>query len=146
MDWTRGRTIGCGSTASVSIATADQSGHVFAVKSSELSQSESLRREQRILSTLSCPQLVAYKGCDISSENGKLLYNIFLEYAPSGIVMDAIQNHGGRLDEDMVRSYTRGIILDLEFLHSSGIVHCDIKSHNILVMDDGVKIADLGLR
>ncbi|XWS19387.1 hypothetical protein CRYUN_Cryun31cG0011400 [Craigia yunnanensis] len=144
MDWTRGRTIGRGSTATVSIATADQSGLVFAVKSAELSQSESLRREQRILSTLSCPQLVAYKGCDISSENGKLLYNLFLEYAPSGTVMDAIQNHGGRLDEAMVRSYTRGILLGLEFLHSSGVVHCDIKGQNILVTDDGVKIADLG--
>ncbi|XWS12863.1 hypothetical protein CRYUN_Cryun37aG0127000 [Craigia yunnanensis] len=144
MDWTRGRTIGRGSTATVSIATADQSGHVFAVKSSELSQSESLRREQRILSTLSCPQVVAYKGCDISSENGKLLYNLFLEYVPSGTIMDAIHKHGGCLDEAMVRSYTRGILLGLEFLHSSGIVHCDIKGQNILVTDDGVKIADLG--
>ncbi|XVE51079.1 hypothetical protein DITRI_Ditri02bG0009800 [Diplodiscus trichospermus] len=144
MEWTRGRTIGRGSTAAVSIATADHSGHVFAVKSSELSQSESLRREQRLLSTLSCPQLVAYKGCDISSENGKLLYNLFLEYAPGGTVVDAIQNHGSLLDEALVRSYTRGILLGLEFLHSSGIVHCDIKGQNVLVTGDGVKIADLG--
>ncbi|XVF27917.1 hypothetical protein REPUB_Repub14bG0150800 [Reevesia pubescens] len=144
MGWTRGRTIGRGSTATVSIATADQSGHVFAVKSSELSQSESLRREQTILSKLSCPQVVAYKGCDISSENGKLFYSLFLEYAPSGTIMDVIEKQGGCLDEAMVRSYTRGILLGLEFLHSSGIVHCDIKGQNILVTDDGVKIADLG--
>ncbi|GMI91458.1 hypothetical protein HRI_002815100 [Hibiscus trionum] len=144
MDWTRGRTIGRGSTATVSIATVDQSGHVFAVKSSELSQSESLRKEQSILSTLSCPQVVAYKGCDVSTENGKLLYNLFLEYAPSGTVTDAIHRHGGCLEEGMVRSYTRGILLGLEFLHSRGIVHCDIKGQNILVTDDGVKIADLG--
>ncbi|XWS18178.1 hypothetical protein CRYUN_Cryun32bG0020300 [Craigia yunnanensis] len=44
----------------------------------------------------------------------------------------------------MVRSYTRGILLGLQFLHSSGIVHCDIKGQNILVTNDGVKIADLG--
>ncbi|KAE8700456.1 Saposin-like aspartyl protease family protein [Hibiscus syriacus] len=144
MDWTRGRTIGRGSTAIVSIATVDQSGHLFAVKSSELSQSESLRKEQSILCTLSCPQVVAYKGCDISSENGKLLYNLFLEYSPSGTVTDAIHKHGGCLEEYMVRSYTRGILLGLEFLHSRGIVHCDIKGQNILVTDDGVKIADLG--
>ncbi|XVF40702.1 hypothetical protein PTKIN_Ptkin01aG0136100 [Pterospermum kingtungense] len=144
MDWTRGRTIGRGSAATVSIATAGQSRHVFAVKSSELSQSESLRREQRILSTLSCPQVVAYKGCDTSSENGKLLYNLFMEYAPGGTIMDAIHKHGGCLDETMVRSYARGILLGLQFLHSSGIVHCDIKGRNILVTADGVKIADLG--
>ncbi|MFQ6654644.1 hypothetical protein Gotur_025546 [Gossypium turneri] len=143
MDWTRGRTIGRGSTATVCVATVDQS-RVFAVKSSELSLSESLRKEQRILSTLSCPHVVGYKGCDISSENGKLLYNLFLEYAPSGTVMDAIQKHGGYLEEATVRSYTRGILLGLEFLHSRGIVHCDIKGQNVLVTDDGVKIADLG--
>ncbi|KAH1065945.1 hypothetical protein J1N35_030932 [Gossypium stocksii] len=143
MDWTRGRNIGRGSTATVCVATVDQS-RVFAVKSSELSQSESLRKEQRILSTLSCPHVVGYKGCDISSENGKLLYNLFLEYAPSGTVMDAIQKHGGYLEEATVRSYTRGILLGLEFLHSRGIVHCDIKGQNVLVTDDGVKIADLG--
>ncbi|XP_022777423.1 mitogen-activated protein kinase kinase kinase 18-like [Durio zibethinus] len=144
MDWTRGRTIGRGSTATVSIATANLSGHVFAVKSSELSQSESLRREQSILSKISCPQVVAYEGFDISSESGTLLYNLFLEYAPNGTIMDAIHKHGGCLDEAMVRSYTRGILLGLDFLHSSGIVHCDIKGQNILVTDDGVKIADLG--
>ncbi|XVE87752.1 hypothetical protein DITRI_Ditri19aG0013000 [Diplodiscus trichospermus] len=144
MDWTRGRTIGRGSTATVSLATVDQSGHVFAVKSSELSQSESLRREQTILSTISCPHVVAYKGCDISFENGKLLYNVFLEYAPSGTVMDAIQKSAGYLDEATVRSYTRGILLGLEYLHSCGIVHCDLKGQNVLVTDDGVKIADLG--
>ncbi|GMI93298.1 hypothetical protein HRI_002999100 [Hibiscus trionum] len=144
MDWTRGRTIGRGSTATVSVATDNHSGHVFAVKSSELSQSECLRREQSILSTLSCPQIVAYKGCDISFENGKLLYNLFMEYAPNGTVTDAIQKHGGRLDEATVRSYTRGILSGLGFLHGNGIVHCDIKGRNILVTDDGVKIADLG--
>ncbi|KAE8656525.1 invertase/pectin methylesterase inhibitor family protein [Hibiscus syriacus] len=144
MDWTRGRTIGRGSTATVSIATADQSGDIFAIKSSELWQSESLRKEQSILSTLSCPQVVAYKGCDISAENGKLLYNLFLEYAPSGTVTDAVHKHGRCLEEGIVRSYTHGILLGLEFLHSRGIVHCDIKGQNILVTDDGVKITDLG--
>ncbi|XP_039049560.1 mitogen-activated protein kinase kinase kinase 18-like [Hibiscus syriacus] len=144
MDWTRCRTVGRGSTATVSVATVNHSGHVFAVKSSELSLSESLRREQSILSTLSCPQIVAYKGCDTSFENGKLLYNLFMEYAPNGTVTDAIQRHGGGLDEATVRSYTRGILSGLEFLHGIGIVHCDIKGRNILVTDDGVKIADLG--
>ncbi|KAG8482068.1 hypothetical protein CXB51_027028 [Gossypium anomalum] len=145
MDWTRGRTIGRGSTAVVSVATDNYSGDVFAVKSSELYRAESLKREQRILSTLSCPHVVAYKGCDVSSENGKVLYNLFMEYAPKGTVVDAIEKHGGGLDDATVRLYTRGILLGLRFLHGNGIVHCDIKGRNILVTDDdGVKIADLG--
>ncbi|KAF2304712.1 hypothetical protein GH714_037566 [Hevea brasiliensis] len=144
MDWTRGRTIGRGSTSTVSIAALDQSGQAFAVKSAELSQSEFLQREQRILSALSCPQIIAYKGFDITRENGKLLYNIFLEYAPGGTIMDAIRKHGGWLDESFIRSYTRQILLGLHHLHSNGILHRDIKCHNILVTSDGAKIADLG--
>ncbi|XP_059437007.1 mitogen-activated protein kinase kinase kinase 18-like [Corylus avellana] len=144
MDWTRGRTIGRGSTATVSTATAHGSGRVLAVKSAELSQSEFLKREQRILSTLSCPQIVAYRGCDITCENGKLLYNIFMEYAPRGTLVDAIRSRGGGLEEAEIKAYTRNIVLGLEYLHSNGIVHCDIKCHNVLVTGDGVKIADLG--
>ncbi|KAI5570993.1 hypothetical protein BDE02_11G063700 [Populus trichocarpa] len=71
MNWTRGRTIGHGSSATVSMAKANRSGQVFAVKSAELLKSESLQREQSILSTLKCPQIVVYKGCDITNENGK---------------------------------------------------------------------------
>ncbi|XP_031274959.1 mitogen-activated protein kinase kinase kinase 18-like [Pistacia vera] len=147
MNWTRGRIIGRGSSAAVSIATDDRTGEVFAVKSAEVSNSELLKREQGILSTLMCPQIVAYKGCDISSENGKLLYNLFLEYAPGGTLIDAIHQRGGggRLDEARIRSYTRAMLQGLEYLHCNGIVHCDIKGQNVLVSNDGqAKICDLG--
>ncbi|XP_050212957.1 mitogen-activated protein kinase kinase kinase 18-like [Mercurialis annua] len=143
--WSRGRILGRGSTATVSIATAHQAGLVFAVKSAELSESEFLQKEQRILSAItSCPQIVAYKGFDVTREDGKLFYNVFLEYAPGGTLADAIREHGGCLYEDMIRSYAKNILLGLEHLHSNGIVHCDIKTRNILVSGDGLKIADLG--
>ncbi|EEF43833.1 ATP binding protein, putative [Ricinus communis] len=142
--WTRGQILGQGSQATVSIATVQQSGLAFAVKSAELSQSELLQKEQRILSTLSCPQIIAYEGYDVTREDGKLLFNIFLEYAPGGTLIDTIRKHGGFLDEGMIRSYARDILLGLHHLHSNGIVHCDIKGHNILVTSDGAKIADLG--
>lgn len=32
----------------------------------------------------------------------------------------------------------------LEYLHQNGIVHCDIKSHNILLGSSGIKISDFG--
>ncbi|KAJ6767395.1 CCR4-NOT TRANSCRIPTIONAL COMPLEX SUBUNIT CAF120-RELATED [Salix purpurea] len=144
MDWTRGQTIGRGSSATVSMARANGSGQVFAVKSAELSKSESLQKERSVLSTLRCPQIVAYKGCDITNENGKVLYNLFLEYASGGTLIDAAREGGGCLGEDTIRSHARKILLGLEYLHCNGIVHCDIKGHNILVTSDGAKIADLG--
>ncbi|KAF9672094.1 hypothetical protein SADUNF_Sadunf11G0005000 [Salix dunnii] len=144
MDWTRGQAIGHGSSATVSMAKANRSGQVFAVKSAELLKSESLQKEQSILSSLDCPQIVVYKGCDITNENGKLFYNLFLEYISGGTLIDAIREGGGCLDEAMIRLYARTILLGLEYLHCNGIVHCDIKGHNILVTGDGAKIADLG--
>ncbi|XP_059661090.1 mitogen-activated protein kinase kinase kinase 18-like [Cornus florida] len=144
MDWTRGHTIGRGSSATVSVATSHPSGDIFAVKSAELSQSQFLQREQKFLSSLGCPNMVSYKGCDITRENNKLVYNIFMEYAPGGTLTDAIRRHGGRLDESMIGYYVQQVVQGLEYLHSSGVVHCDIKCRNILIGQDGVKIGDLG--
>ncbi|KAF7811193.1 mitogen-activated protein kinase kinase kinase 18-like [Senna tora] len=144
MDWTRGPTIGRGSTATVSLASSPRSGHVFAVKSAELHRSEFLKREQGILSKLMCPQIVAYKGCDITLENDVLMYNLFMEYAPYGTLSDTVARRGSGLDEVTVRTYAHQILLGLNHLHSNGIVHCDIKGKNVLVTDHGAKIADLG--
>lgn len=144
MNWTRGQTIGHGSTATVSLATFLQSGDVFAVKSIELSQSEFLQREQKILSSINSPQIVGYRGCDITRESNKVMYNLFLEYMPGGTLTDAIQANGGRLDESMIKYYTCQIIQGLVHLHLSGLVHCDIKGRNILVGQSGAKIADFG--
>ncbi|KAM6602010.1 hypothetical protein CsatA_021619 [Cannabis sativa] len=144
MDWTRGRTIGRGSFATVSIATAHGSGEIFAVKSAELSKSESLQREQRILSALSSPKIIDYRGFNVSSENGEIMYNLCLEYADGGSLSDMISRRGGRLSQAEIKAYTREILIGLDYLHSAGVVHCDIKGRNILVTKDGLKIADLG--
>ncbi|KAF9669537.1 hypothetical protein SADUNF_Sadunf14G0117800 [Salix dunnii] len=145
MDWTRGHTIGHGSTATVSVATSIQSGDVFAVKSVELSQSEFLQREQKILSSIVSPFIVSYKGCDVTRKHNKVMYNLFLEYMPDGSLGNAIHAHdGGRLDESLIRVFTCQILQGLDYLHLNGLVHCDIKSSNILVGQSGAKIADFG--
>ncbi|XP_019193358.1 PREDICTED: mitogen-activated protein kinase kinase kinase 2-like [Ipomoea nil] len=140
MKWIRGKTIGCGSSATVSIATSWNSGETFAVKSAELSKSEFLQREQQILSSLRCPQIVEYKGCDITMEENKLMFNLLLEHMPAGTLAE----HGGRIGEARMGEYAGQIAQGLDYLHSVGVVHCDIKGRNILVGNSGVKIADLG--
>ncbi|XP_042519272.1 mitogen-activated protein kinase kinase kinase 18-like [Macadamia integrifolia] len=144
MAWIRGRTLGRGSSATVSLAMYRQSGDVFAVKSVELSRSEFLQREQRILSLLKCPCIVGYLGFDITNENGQLIYNFFMEYCSGGTLTDAIRHQGGRLDESAIQYHTLAILQGLDYLHSRGLVHCDIKGRNVLVGQNGTKIADLG--
>ncbi|XP_020221103.1 mitogen-activated protein kinase kinase kinase 18 [Cajanus cajan] len=140
MEWTRGHTLGRGSTAAVYMAESRQSGQVFAVKSAELHRSEFLKREERILSMLKCPQIVAYQGCDVTLENGVRWFNVFMEYAPHGTLAE----RGGCMEEAVVGFYTRQILQGLNYLHENGIVHCDLKGQNVLVTEKGVKIADLG--
>ncbi|EXB37868.1 Mitogen-activated protein kinase kinase kinase A [Morus notabilis] len=143
MDWNRGQIIGRGSSATVSVATSSISGEIFAVKSAELSQSEALQREQKILSSLNSPHVVSYIGHDVTRENSHLVYNLLIEYVPGGTLNDALRRKK-RPDEAAIGRYTRKIVQGLEYLHSLGLVHCDIKGANILMAETGPKIADFG--
>ncbi|CAN1843600.1 Mitogen-activated protein kinase kinase kinase 18 [Linum perenne] len=147
MSWTRGHKLGHGSTATVYLATAHLSGDQFAVKSAELSQSEFLQREQRILSSISSPYIVKYRGYEITAEEkGKSFYNLMLDYAPGGTIIDEIRRRGGgELEESTIGAYTWQVLKALEYLHSNGIAHCDVKGRNILVgPGESVKLADFG--
>ncbi|CAK9163922.1 unnamed protein product [Ilex paraguariensis] len=143
MEWSRGPIIGRGSSATVSLATT-ASGQLFAVKSTELSTSSFLQKEQRFLSQLSSPHVVKYMGFDISKERNKPMYNLFMEYVPGGTLSNLIKKRGGSLDESMIQTYAHQILQGLDYLHLNGLVHCDIKGHNVLIDKDRVKIADLG--
>ncbi|KAL8088063.1 hypothetical protein AgCh_037996 [Apium graveolens] len=144
MGWKRGRTIGRGSSATVSMATSCGCNDIFAVKSVELSQSELLQREQSFLCNLASPYIVSYKGRDITNENNKLMYNLKMEYIAAGTLGDVIRMKGGKLDEKTIKCYTYEILQGLQYLHSGGIAHCDIKGANILIGETGAKLADLG--
>lgn len=142
--WTRGSAIGRGSTATVSIATAHSSGEIFAVKSAELAHSQSLQREERILSQLNHARIVSGAGAGVTTENGREFFNLYMEFVAGGSLSDAIRRAGGRLEEAEIQSYAREILEGVAYLHSKRLVHCDIKGRNVLVGSEGAKIADLG--
>ncbi|KAM7492716.1 hypothetical protein LguiA_035637 [Lonicera macranthoides] len=143
MEWIRGPTIGRGSTATVSLATT-ASGNLIAVKSTDHSLASFLLKEQYILSQLCSPYIVEYIGFDTTNENSKPIYNLFLEYMPGGSLSNVIKNQGGPIDENLIKLYTHQILLGLDYLHSNNLVHCDIKSQNVLIGKDCAKIGDLG--
>ncbi|KAG6512688.1 mitogen-activated protein kinase kinase kinase 17-like [Zingiber officinale] len=145
--WSRGPLIGRGSSSDVSVATDLSSGNVFAVKSAELSRSASLQHEQRILASLDSPYVVTCFGFDVSSDwaSGSRSYNLLLEYAARGSLADDVAKRGGRLEEAAIRSNAGSVLRGLAYLHSSGVVHCDVKGRNVLIGSDGTaKLADLG--
>ncbi|CAN6996594.1 hypothetical protein IGI04_018412 [Brassica rapa subsp. trilocularis] len=146
MEWTRGRILGRGSTATVCAATRHNSNEILAVKSSELHRSEFLQREAEILSSLSSPYVIGYRGSETKREsNGVDTYNLLMEYAPYGTLTDAAAKNGGGLEEAMIVKYTREMLRGLEYIHSRGVAHCDVKGSNVVVGEKGeAKIVDFG--
>ncbi|KZV56396.1 mitogen-activated protein kinase kinase kinase 2 [Dorcoceras hygrometricum] len=143
MDWTRGPTIGRGSSAAVYLATSG-CGELFAVKSVDFSSSVLLQKEHLLVSQLCSSHIVKCLGFDTTLENGERVYNLHLEYVPGGTLSEKIAKQGCPLDEGLIRSYAHQMLQGLDYLHRNGFVHCDIKGQNILIGESGLKIADFG--
>ncbi|CAA7038019.1 unnamed protein product [Microthlaspi erraticum] len=147
--WIRGSCIGRGCFGTVSKAVSKIDGGVFAVKSIDLAtclphQAESLESEIGILRSLkSYPHIVRFLGDDVSREGTTSFRNLHLEYLPEG---DVANGGGVVTEETLLRRYVWCLVSALRHVHANGIVHCDVKSKNVLVFNGGssVKLADFG--
>uniref|UniRef100_A0A5B7BTZ5 Putative Mitogen-activated protein kinase kinase kinase 13 n=1 Tax=Davidia involucrata TaxID=16924 RepID=A0A5B7BTZ5_DAVIN len=151
-NWVRGSCIGRGSFGTVSLAVSKSDGNVFAAKSVDRSSClnsrlECLENEIRILRSLSSPYVVEYLGDDVTWDSPTTSYrNLHMEYLPGGTVADLAKQAGADVAEQILRSYTWCIVSALSYVHSKGIVHCDVKGKNVLVgpTPGTAKLADFG--
>ena len=68
-----------------------------------------------------------------------------MEYV-EGITLKKHIDHRGALPEREVLYYANQILSALDYIHSKGIVHCDIKPQNIILLQNGsIKVADFGI-
>ena len=100
------------------------------------------KREAEAVASLSHPNIV--NVYDVG-EDGKVHY-IVMEYIDGQNLKDIIKNEG-TLDEYTALDITKQIAMALSAAHKKGIVHRDIKPHNILISNEGriVKVADFGI-
>ncbi|MFS7967711.1 putative mitogen-activated protein kinase kinase kinase STE-STE11 family [Helianthus anomalus] len=146
-EWDRGKMIGSGSFGVVHLAINKSNGSLFVVKSSDSQEgNQSLENEAKILQGLDSPHIVQCLGKHVSfGENGHPKINLFIEYMAAGSLGDVMEKLGGKLDEQVIRAYTREILKGLKYLHDIGIVHGDVKSQNVLLGSCGnIKLADFG--
>ncbi|KAJ3415585.1 Suppressor of Sensor Kinase (SLN1) [Chytridiales sp. JEL 0842] len=142
--WQCGKLLGIGSTGTVYMAINLDTGGLMAVKELQIKLLDddalvNARRELGLHQEIHGPHVVEYYGVEIHRD--RIL--IFLEYCPDSLAN--LLKAGPIDDEKTIASYTRQILLGLEFLHNKGIAHRDIKPRNILIGCDGtLKIADFG--
>lgn len=100
------------------------------------------KREAEAVASLSHPNIV--NVYDVG-EDGKVHY-IVMEYVDGQNLKDIIKNEG-TLDEYTALDIAKQIAMALSAAHKKGIVHRDIKPHNILISNEGrvVKVADFGI-
>ena len=68
-----------------------------------------------------------------------------MEYVPGGTVRDLLRQHGPLGEAEALRLAAE-VAEALAYAHGQGVVHRDIKPHNILLTDDHhVKVADFGI-
>ena len=102
---------------------------------------ERFETEVHIFQQLSHPGIV--KLFDLLKDEHN--YYIFMEYCPNGELFQFIVDNGN-LTESQGRFVVREILETLQYIHSRGVAHRDMKPENLLLSDTGhVKLSDFGL-
>ena len=100
------------------------------------------KREAQAAGKLNHPNVVSMY--DVGFDQG--FHYIIMEYVSGCTLKEYIQHHGDKVTVQEAVKITVAIAEGLEHAHMMGIVHCDVKPHNILITDSGrVKVTDFGI-
>ncbi|KAL9916507.1 MAP4K3-like protein hppy isoform 10-T13 [Glossina fuscipes fuscipes] len=136
--------IGSGTYGDVYKAKRIQSNELAAIKVIKLEPTDDIQIiQQEIIMMRDCrhPNIIAYYGSYLRRD--KLW--ICMEYCGGGSLQDIYQVTGP-LSEQQIAYMCRETLKGLEYLHSMGKMHRDIKGANILLTEYGdVKLADFGV-
>jgi len=112
----------------------------------DLAQDEEFRRrfheESQAIAMLSHPNIVAVYDVGQSPD----LEYLVMELIDGITLKQYMQKRGGKLSWKEALHFITQVLKGLSHAHSRGIIHRDIKPHNIMVLRDGsVKVADFGI-
>lgn len=100
------------------------------------------RREADVVRRLDHPCIVRLLDQDAAAADGPYIVFELVE----GTTLKALIRQRGHLEPAQAASIASQVARGLELAHRSGVVHRDIKSHNVLVTDGGVAtLTDFGI-
>ena len=90
-------------------------------------------KEAQVHSTLVHPNIVTFHRFGVHEHNQKRSPYIAMEYAPEGSLQDEI-NKRGMLSTDDAVDVMQQLSDAVQYAHDKGVVHRDIKPHNLLIV------------
>lgn len=97
--------------------------------------------EVRAHSAVSHPNIVGFRGANLRCDP---MYFV-MEYA-DGLTLKEYLKRKRTLSQRSIIDISCQILSALKHLHSKNIVHCDIKPHNVIILQSGkIKLIDLGI-
>ncbi|KAL2322277.1 hypothetical protein Fmac_026656 [Flemingia macrophylla] len=157
-----GRTLGEGTFSKVKFARNSQTGEPVALKILDKEKvlkymmAEQIQREIATMKLIKHPNVVQLYEINLDSDTAdessyqsvmgsKTKIYIILEFVTGGELFEKILNNG-RMHEKEGRRYFQQLINAVDYCHSRGVYHRDLKLENLLLDASGnLKISDFGL-
>lgn len=147
--------LGKGAIGEVYLAMHEVKNEQFALKVIPKSfgaeqMSEAAKKSAKIQAKLKHPNII---NIDDQGEEDMFFW-LQMEYTEGEVATDKTQIRSmgdlmrynkGALTEEEVCYYTYYLLLGLSHAHTQGVVHADLKPANLMMAEDGVKIADFGV-
>ncbi len=109
----------------------------------ELNFAKRFEQEAQAMANLDHPAIISVYDFG-ETANGQLYF--VMEFVDGVDVFQYLHQHGGKLPQESALTITAHVLDALDYAHSHGIAHRDIRPANILLNQEGrVKIADFGL-